>query len=146
MVFHDHPTIIQTNSQNFSKKHQSGNVSDQNDIDSSSQDLIDDPSAKKVAINPFTEEAGRSVALVIADTDPDFNSENSIIDEDLPLDYDEHECPTEDIFDFLGAGQYFGQLSLLENSPSKKASVYTKSKVHLMIVDKIAFQKMLELH
>ncbi len=99
-----------------------------------------------MAVNPFTEEAGRSVALVIADTDPDFNSENSIIDEDLPLDYDEHECPTEDIFDFLGAGQYFGQLSLLENSSSKKASVYTKSKVHLMIIDKIAFQKMLELH
>lgn len=57
-----------------------------------------------MAISPFTEELSRSVALVATDTDPDFNSENSIIDEDLPLDYDEHEYPTEDIFDYISAG------------------------------------------
>ena len=50
-------------------------------------------------------EAGRSVALAITEnTNPDFETEKSILDEDLPLDYDEQECPTEDIFDFLGAG------------------------------------------
>jgi hypothetical protein len=44
------------------------------------------------------------VALAINETDPNFDTDDSLPDEDLPLDYDEQECPTEEIFDLLSAG------------------------------------------
>jgi len=50
--------------------------------------------------------------LAIAGADPFFASESSLNNSDLPIDYDEQDFPTEEIFDYLESGQYFGQLSL----------------------------------
>jgi len=84
--------------------------------------------------------------LAIAGADPFFASESSLNNSDLPIDYDEQDFPTEEIFDYLESGQYFGQLSLSENSRGKRASVYTKTTTHIIIIERIAFQKMLVLH
>jgi len=47
---------------------------------------------------------GQSVALELAQADPLFETDDELSDNELPVDCDDQDFPTEDIFDYLGAG------------------------------------------
>lgn len=51
---------------------------------------------------------GGESALTVITEDSRFQSENSLSDDDLPLDYDEQDEPIEKVFGSLEAGYYFG--------------------------------------
>lgn len=53
-------------------------------------------------------DGGESSALTVITEDSRFQSENSLSDDDLPLDYDEQDEPIEKVFSSLEAGYYFG--------------------------------------